>query len=314
MLTPTLHDHYCSTQLRGWVTLRLVIWRSANHFKSLYDLLVLMEERFRQPDLPSGPSFASLLTAAPSLAEALTATEPPPPLTTRALETLSLVEESATELSLERTMDRVRHFKEYLNSQGINLRLGDPRIEAELRALKEALDDDLNKRVVFYPSPEKLKFTGGMGKQFDFGTLRAQLPDAHDQLTQAQYCYVADNESACVYHAMGAAEYGLRALAKRLRLRKHLLATWGLLLKELRKKIEKMQGQTKTRKRREELDFYSSLLDQCVFFNEHYRKPTAHLPPKYETADALNALTRSAEFLKTLAGRKIGLPRQLPHI
>jgi len=49
------------------------------------------------------------------------------------------------------------------------------------------------------------------------------------------------------------------------------------------------------------------------FFNEHWRKRLAHLPmPKYNSTEALDALTRSAEFLKTVAERGIALPRELP--
>jgi hypothetical protein len=296
--------------LRGWVNLKIVILQSANHFKQLYDLLVSLENTFSMPPLPMIDLSNPVATPISFADFAPDAVEPLQDTSTRVLE---MIERSATEVSLVRTTDRVRHFKAYLQSCGLNLKLNDSRIEHELRTLREALDDDLEERTVFFPSEEKLKFVTEMGRKYNFKLIYENLPDAHYQVVQAQYCYMADNDSACVYHAMGAAEYGLRALAKRVRLRKSLHATWGLMIKHLRPKIDGLQKTVRTIKRNGQLDFYNQLLDQCGFFNEHWRKPVAHLPPRYNAAEALNALSRSAEFLKVLAENGMKLPRELPN-
>lgn len=297
--------------LRGWVNLKVVILRSANHFKRLYDLLVRLDEAFNIPPLPL-PTFKEILATPPASFSQVgpSATPASEPLINIAMDVLSSIEKSATEIALPRTIDRIGHFKRYLQSRSSDLKFNDSRIEHELRTLREALDDDLDKRRVFFPSEEKFPFVVEMGTKYNFSLIYRHLPDAHHELVQAQHCYLADNDTACAYHAMGAAEYGLRALAKRLRIPKHLQATWGQLIKNLRTKIDKMQGRTKTAKRNQELDFYSQLLDQCVFFNEHWRKQIAHLPPRYTAAEALNALTRSAEFVKLLVEHGMQLPRQ----
>jgi hypothetical protein len=307
--TVSLSDGYSC--LQGWVNLKDVILRSVNHFKRLYDLLVMLEGSFHDPPLPL-PALSSLFSNPGSIAGFALPAPVNPPLSDIAMKVLTSIEESATEIGLQRTTDRVRHFKKYLQSVGSALNLNDPRIEQEARTLREALDDDLDERKVFFPSNEKYAFVAGMGKKYNFTAIHQNLPDAHRELVQAQFCYVADNDTACAYHAMGAAEYGLQALAKRLRIPRHQQATWGQLIKNIRSKLEKMQGQVKTAKRNQELDFYSQLLDQCAFFNEHWRKQIAHLPPRYTAAEALNALTRSAEFLKLLSERGMKLARSLP--
>jgi hypothetical protein len=116
---------------------------------------------------------------------------------------------------------------------------------------------------------------------------------------------MADNDAACVYHSMGAAEYGARGLATNLQLAGHLQATFGSMIKHLRPMIERLQQDVKTPERNEELDFYNQLVDQCGFFNEHWRKRLAHLPmPRYNAAEALDALTRSAEFFDDSSGAR----------
>jgi len=160
-----------------------------------------------------------------------------------------------------------------------------------------------------------------MAKDFDFVRIYANIPDAHYEITRAQSCYITDNDSACVYHALNAAEYALRALAIRLRASKRQRDSWGTMISSLRQKIDGkpgksgdkgLQGQKRTAKRNAQLDYYSQLLDQCVFFNEHWRKKVAHKAPRYTSAEALNALTRSGEFVKLLAERGLKLSRQLP--
>jgi|ERR1700685_776347 hypothetical protein len=288
--------------LRGWVTLKDVILNRANHFKNFYDLLVRLDEAFSQPPLTL-PTFSAIVADPTSFLPTPLSSPPAPAGTLK----------SAKEVGLKRTIDRIGHFQEYLRIQGTNLRFNDPRIEHELRALREALDDDLDERHIFFPDETKLSFTFKMGERFNFRVIRANLPDAHYQLIRAQECYMTDNDAACMYHAIGAAEYGALALATKLRLAKNLQGTFGSIVKHLRSKIERLEKIKRTAKRNAELDFYHTLIDQCGFFNEHWRKRLAHLPmPKYNSTEALDALTRSAEFLKTVAERGIALPRELP--
>jgi hypothetical protein len=304
--------------LRGWVTLKDVILRRANHFKNFYDLLVRLDEAFSMPLLPLLPKVPDIVanpTSFGSIRTSPVSAQLPAgdALVDIASKVLASILESAKDVGLVRTIDRIGHFKEYIRIQGTNLSFNDPRIEHELRTLREALDDDLDERHVFFPDEKKFKFALAMAERFNFEAIYNNLPDAHFQIIQAEECYLADRDAACIYHAVGAAEYGARALATKLHLSKHLQDTFGSIVKHLRSKIEKLEKIKRTAKRNAELDFYHTLIDQCGFFNEHWRKRLAHLPmPKYNETEALDALTRSAEFLKTLAERGIELPRELP--
>jgi hypothetical protein len=316
------------------VSLKDVILRSANHFKRLYDWLLRIEESFANPPLPlssaldalagTGDSGGATSSASDLTGLASLLAKPPPPTTRSiselAMDVLTMIEESSEEIVLKRTAARGRHFKEYLQVRGVDLKLNDPRITHELRTLREALDDDLNEQRVFFPSLQKFDFVSEMGKRFNFHAIYHNLPDAHYELVQAQYCYVADNDAACVYHSLNAAEYALRALAIRRKVSKRQRDSWGEMISSLRQKMEGppgkpqlgLQKKKRTVRRNALLDYYSQVLDQCVFFNEHWRKKVAHMPPRYTSAEALNALTRSGEFVKLLAEHGLKSPRQLP--
>jgi hypothetical protein len=301
-----------------------VILKSANHFKRFYDLLVKLEQMFADPPLPlsyvSALKGAEGLAAMTSLASSLPVVQSPASkaLVEFATDFLGSIEESAKEIVLKRTIDRVRRFKEYLISAGVHLKLDDPRLTNELRTLREALDDDLAEQQVFFPSVSKWESITTMGGQYNFTLIHHNIPDAHYELIRAQFCYIADNDAACVYHSLNAAEYALRALATKLRVAKKQRDSWGTMIVSLRQKLEGkpgakgLQKQKRSARRNAQIDYYSQLLDQCVFFNEHWRKKVAHMPPRYTAAEALNALTRAAEFVKLLAERSLKLPRQLP--
>jgi hypothetical protein len=235
------------------------------------------------------------------------------PLTELVTDYLKALAEEAQELELERTEDRVSRVRDYLLSLNPTVNLyGDERLPHELRALREALFDDLKKRMVWFPDKGKTKFISGYGARMNFTGIHGSMPDAHYELVNAQRCYATDNDAACVYHSLNAAEYALRAIAKRFKIPKKQHDTWGQMLVALRKKIDTLQKGKRTKQRNAMLDYYAELLDQCVFFNEHWRKKVAHLPPRYTSAEALDAITRAGEFVKLLVGRGLKLPRQFP--
>jgi hypothetical protein len=115
---------------------------------------------------------------------------------------------------------------------------------------------------------------------------------------------------------MRVAEYGLRALAKRLMPRFQAgKLEWGTIIRELRRKIEELNapGRKKlTRQRQELLNFYSEALDQCVFFKNLWRDDTMHTRAHYEGPDALKALIHVEEFMRSLAKKGLNLKAKLP--
>jgi hypothetical protein len=309
-----------SAAARG-LKLGKMILRYGTYYQTVQELLSRLEELCepRQPPLStpdnSLPSLADTGFGSPRHFAALLgeSTARVTPLTEMVSEQLGRLENEAKQLELERTTDRASRLRKYLVSLSPTVNLyGDERLPHELRTLREALFDDLEKRSVWFPDEAKTKFIVTYGTRMNFAEIRHAMPDAHYELINAQRCYGTDNDAACVYHSLNAAEYALRAIAQRFKIPKKQHDTWGTMLVALRAKIEELQQKKPTKQRNAMLDYYSELLDQCVFFNEHWRKKVAHLPPRYTSAEALDALTRSGEFVKLLVGHGLKLPHQLP--
>lgn len=133
--------------------------------------------------------------------------------------------------------------------------------------------------------------------------------DAREDMKQAGNCYVADNNTACVFHSMRVAEHGLRELANRLQITQIgstpiEFSEWGSIISKIRnelaERLKVVQGESRGEKKEAALKLYSDLNDQCSYFNDLWRKDVSHTRRHYNATEALNALTRVREFMQRL--------------
>lgn len=304
-----------ASQLKGWISLYDVIRRKGTYFLNVYRLLVAFEQLVATPQSrlriqqTSGPPIGS---NPPTLFSDLLKANlvfDQPVVTVEQINTqLALVEEDANELGLEGTADRIRATREYVAQKATVDFQGDEHLRHDVRVLRETLTRELEKRWVFIPDLEIYRkyFNKSFGDEVDDA-----FPEAQRDTASAANSYIYDEPTACVFHCMRTAEYGLRGLAKQIapKLRAEKLE-WGTIIRELRGKIEEQHqlGKKKiTPRRKQRLDFYSAALDQCVYFKS-IRDDTMHpRPVRYEAADALKALTHIEEFMKLLAKNGIKL-------
>lgn len=343
---PGYHKPLNLIKFHGWISLYDVIERSGTYFLDVIGLLVQLEDPVRPRKIFDSsqtvalpPSLAAPLSATPfqdlmraigevpallskpsselSLSELAELTLPRPiPISNTIFGHLELVGNDAEDLGLESTAKRLKRMREYLATddkrRAIDL-VGDARMQDEVRVLRESLIDDLKERPIFFPDLQKYRKYW----EKDFGDeVNDAFPDATTDICDALRCHVTDNPTASVFHSMRVAEYGLRALAKRVtpRMQSNKLE-WGAIIKALRGRIEELNkpGKKRLTSRREKLlDFYSETLDQCVFFKNLWRDDTMHTRAHYESPDALKALTHVEEFMKVLANNGLTLPAALP--
>jgi hypothetical protein len=309
-------------RFQGTITLLEVIVRSSTYFLAIYRLLVELEELLRErPPTPAAPTEPpSLVTTGIAqmgglaLLKQLQGPDPElPHVYESVLNHLDLVGHNASDLGLERTTDRLKRIREYLepfkDRSPLDL-MGDARLLHEIRVLRESLEDDLAKRIIFFPDLDKYReyYNKSFGDEVD-----KAFPDAARETRDAANCYVTENNTGCVFHCMRVAEYGLGALGKKL-LPHQKMYEWGPMIRDLRKRIEDLNTSGKkklTPSRQTLLDFYSEALDQCVYF-KGIRDSAAHTRGRYEAADALKALRHIEEFMRALAKNGLKLPRTLP--
>jgi hypothetical protein len=243
---------------------------------------------------------------------------PPDRLKKAVIDHLGLLDDGSAGLELLRTQSRIKRLRQYVDSlPSPTLEItGDVQLVSQIRVLREALKDDLADRPVFFPDVHKYKRYFENQKPCGDAVYEAFIPARLD-ISEAASCYVTDNPTACVFHCMRAAEYGLRALAKRLIPHMHPeKLEWGPIIRDLRKKIDDLHKPGRkhlTAKREQLLDFYSEALDQCVYFKT-LRDDTMHARSHYESPDALKAIIHIEDFLKALVKNGVSLPATLPKV
>ena len=244
-----------------------------------------------------------------SLSAMLTRVDAQAAETERFLQRLSELEEEASELELTGTADRIRRTREYISSIPIGALInGDVRLRHDMRVSRETLEDELSKRIVFFPS--KGIFETWRGHPFGDQVWHA-FPSARSDISWAAYSFITDNFTACIFYLVRAVERAMREVARRLRILrigKNRIpleySEWGPVCGAINKKIEKIQDDEKRGPRKAAtLDFYSRMVREIEWFNEIWRKNVAHARTLYNKPEAENAMTRARDFLQLLATR-----------
>jgi len=175
--------------------------------------------------------------------------------------------------------------------------------------LREAFHDDLEERIVFFPSEIKVK---DWLSSYPFGEeVYEAFPSAKSDLSWAALSFITDNWTGCVFYLMRAIEQVMRELASHLGIksisRKSPIpveyAEWGVVCGALKTKIDALQQKKRGAKKSAELKFYSDAASQIDWFNEIWRKNVAHARTLYRDSDADNAMRRAKDFLQLLATR-----------
>jgi len=188
---------------------------------------------------------------------------------------------------------------------------GDEHLRHDVRVLREVLESELEKRWIFIPDRETYRkyFDKSFGDEVDNA-----FPDARRDTASAANSYIYDEPTACVFHCMRTAEYGLRALTLHFDpTAKPNKLEWGPLIRNLEKRIAELheRNQQPDPDRQATLDFYSEALAQCRFF-KRWRDDVSHTNGYYEATEALRALTHVEEFMKLLAKNGIALAATIP--
>jgi hypothetical protein len=216
------------------------------------------------------------------------------------------IESYYLELNLVRTQSRLARLNKLLETTAIDSWKGNE-VMAELKALREALEDDLRHYVIFVPTQDRVTFYENLQP---FGeAVHNIFLDARNDIREACNCYATDNFTACVFHLMRVAERGMRALAVHLKIKKtgkHPLefAEWGRVCGALKKKVEQLQ-QRKGRSAHKSmlLQRYADAASQADYINEIWRKELAHTrrTTPYNQPEAMSVLVRVHEFMQSLA-------------
>jgi hypothetical protein len=136
-----------------------------------------------------------------------------------------------------------------------------------------------------------------------------RFPSAKTDCKEAVYCYALERNIASIFHSMRVAEIGLRALARRMRVKlpkgkKLEWAEWQMILREMSKKTEHIGQSVKAGPYKDEiLEFYNGAISQFTGFKDEFRNQVMHVRKTYDEFDAEKSLNRVRDFMDKLADK-----------
>lgn len=189
-------------------------------------------------------------------------------------------------------------------------------VHAKIRTVLIAIDEILEARKFFLLSEEEAGFYAN-GKLFGDSFQTKYSMNATREALCAGNCYAASQYTACVFHCMRVAEYGLRKLASNTMLRVKLTdkgkpmpieyATWNKVITAIRNKIGKIRNRPDGPKKEKDLQFFSSAADHCEYMKDIWRNEISHTRRWYKKEEALSVINRVKEFV-IVVGEHQGSP------
>lgn len=177
---------------------------------------------------------------------------------------------------------------------------------AKVRTVLHAIDEVLSARKFFLLSEEEAGFQAN-GKLFGESFQSKYSLHATREALCAGNCYAASQYTACVFHCMRVAEFGLRKLAANRILKVRLAkkgkpcpieyATWQEVIDAIQSKIRRIRQRPVGPAREAELQFLSGAADHCEYMKDLWRNELSHMRRWYKKEEALAAINRVRDFV-----------------
>lgn len=131
---------------------------------------------------------------------------------------------------------------------------------------------------------------------------------ANTDINEAGNCFALGLYTACIFHLMRVAEYGLRALARErnIKLKNKPLewAEWGPLIRAIEKTVDPIELKAHAGLEKDAaLDFYHGTLGDFRAFKDVYRNPVMHPRKTYNKYEAGSAMQHVLGFMRKLSTR-----------
>lgn len=190
----------------------------------------------------------------------------------------------------------------------IQTKISRPEFKTKLSALvlelRNRINDEISKHLYMYIPAKQAEYHNHAGL---FGQeVRNRFPKANKEATDAGNCYAAANWTATVFHLMRVVEFGLRALARKLKVklpRPIELEEWAGIIRAIEKEILKIEQMPKTRRREKDLEFYHGAASQFRHFKNAWRNHVMHTRASYDEEEAGIVMRHVDEFMRHIAAK-----------
>ncbi len=134
-----------------------------------------------------------------------------------------------------------------------------------------------------------------------------KFPEANKEIAAAGNCYATGNYTACVFHLMRAVEYGLRVIAKGLKVpfpKTYETKNWGTLIDNIEMGIKAIEKKKRTPKRDRDLLFYNMAATEFKFIKNAWRNEVMHTRSEYDEHQAMSIISHVKELMQHIAKGK----------
>jgi hypothetical protein len=179
-------------------------------------------------------------------------------------------------------------------------------VKQELGALRDGIQVELGKlHFAFVPVPTDKFFE----QEKLFGDLVCEkFEKARQDIKDAGNCLAAGLPTACVFHLMRVAEFGLRSIATRVgvKLKKKgkpqpiAFATWGEVIQGINGTLASIRTQPPGPRKNRKLQFYSDTAEQCMYIKDLWRNEVSHTRKRYTGREAVEVMERLRHFMVLL--------------
>lgn len=200
--------------------------------------------------------------------------------------------------------------------QGILKKTADLResvLHANLEAIIKGVQNNLDLRKFMYMPSEQAAYWD-RADLFGYEFLSCFPTNAVVEMREAGNCFAAGRHTACVFHCIRVAEYGLRLLAKTLRVKiidkgrtvPLEYGDWNKVIDAIRNKIKTLRQQPSGGRKEKLLQFYSASADHCEYMKDIIRNEVSHARRTYDKQEALAVINRVRDFVEPIAKRRGG--------
>ncbi|MFZ0050282.1 MAG: hypothetical protein WAK96_00775 [Desulfobaccales bacterium] len=212
-------------------------------------------------------------------------------------DTLKMITPDCEQLQLDGSLKLIKSIKDKL----AYISLGD--LQHSIVMLRELIESELDECLLLHIPEDR---SGWFNKQDAFGPeVSKAYVKAMPDIKEAGNCFAVGLYTACVFHLMRVAEYGLRALAKERGITiKHKpleWAEWGTLIREIEKTIDSLEKAHAGPEKDAALNFYRGAIGEFRAFKDVYRNPAMHPRKIYDKHEAGGAIQHVSGFMKKLS-------------
>lgn len=180
-------------------------------------------------------------------------------------------------------------------------------IKTRLDSIIQGIHLNLNsKKFMFMPGDQASYWENPaiFGKDFAI-----EFPEAAGiEAREAGNCFAAGRWTACVFHSMRVAEYGLRKLAKALKVEIHdkgkrcpiEYGDWDKVITAIRNKISELRKVPAGPKKARLLSSYSNIADHCEYMKDIWRNEVSHTRRIWDKTESLGVMNRVREFVQSV--------------